>query len=288
MDVGGGSRRTGGGLLSPAILILLVGCAGPTHGDRPPSMERAPDAPPTPVLAPPPPAPNSAAGARPVPSQPDIKPLPGNAGTGFFISARGDFVTAHHVIGGCASPALKTPDGLLEARPVTGSTTEDLSLIRTLKPPRVYARFAADPRQALINPVTIIRYRGGQGLASFDTTPAVFRGRYQNRDGGLVFEAAEPIEGGNSGSPVVARNGGVVGLILARAKEAPRITIATSAFNIAQFVAGAGVEIETITDQTTRPRAGRGVPMPGPTDFTFPVICLDKKRTATAGPPARS
>lgn len=192
-----------------------------------------------------------------------------NLGTGFFVSGDGHFVTAGHVTGGCGTLGVSTPDGVMAADLVARSEDDDVAVIKTRRPSDVHGRFGADPARAFRRALTITRFLHEGGLGSGSTTTARFIGKTSARGGRFAIRARDTIAGGNSGAPVVDDGGGVVGMVVARARKDPRIGIAVDAFTITEFLSQSGVTIETI-GSAAPPAGGAAVARA----YTFPMVCL--------------
>jgi S1-C subfamily serine protease len=196
---------------------------------------------------------------------------PFNAGTGFFVSAEGDFVSAYHVIGDCRRPAILTPAGLLAARTVAGSATYDLAVARTEARPLLYAVFAGYGQRIAPTSWWVARFRACGGLGSRSIVEARQIPLPSGWDHLLAIEAADPIEGGNSGSPLIDGQGAIVGMVIARATEDARSALAVDAITLKGFLLGAGVRFETATENLPLPDGLAGALA---SQYTFPVHCL--------------
>ena len=185
--------------------------------------------------------------------QPPAPQHPRNAGTGFFVSAVGHFISANHAIGSCRHPAVLTPEGLLPSAHVSASKVKDIALIKTDLRPKSFGRFALNPIRAVQHPLMVVRYRHDDGLGSRNTTAAQFIGSIPSRHGAFALETSNAIAGGNSGAPVLGRDGAIVGMLVARAPQEPRIGIATDATTLSAFLSQAGVAVATISGTDDHP-----------------------------------
>jgi serine protease Do len=200
--------------------------------------------------------------------------FPANHGTGFFVNDRGAFVSAHHVAGGCSRIVIETPEGVLVGRRVAGSEALDVAVVQFDATPAAHAVLPAgapDPAPALFNePVAVATTHRCGGLASRAGHLAWATALAAPAPGTVVIRGAAPIVSGNSGSPIADVNGILVGMLVARAREADTIGVAVPASSIAQVLREADVPFAT---------ARRTVPLatllrPPPVDYTFPVNCL--------------
>jgi S1-C subfamily serine protease len=154
---------------------------------------------------------------------------------------------------------------------VASSEKDDLAVVKTSRRPRHYGRLPKDPARALENPVLIVRYHGGGGLASRRITTADYGGRDPFHRGDIRFFATETIEGGNSGSPVISQHGAVLGVLVARDPERSYIGVAVDVFTLSRFLHDAGIEFETEGESAANRIAGD---LDKAARFAFPVTCL--------------
>lgn len=197
--------------------------------------------------------------------------LPFNGGTGFFVNANGDFLSALHVVDRCAHPALQTPEGIVVGRIVAKSEQLDLAVIRTDQARDAYARFPDYPTQWLVEPVSVGRYRACGGLGSWDVVPATATSMPGFGGGLLALAAADAMEAGNSGSPVIERNGAVAGMVTARLEQRSETGIAVNATVIARFLAASGVPYQTVPSVLFLLPEGLGT---AAAQHAFPLLCL--------------
>jgi S1-C subfamily serine protease len=197
--------------------------------------------------------------------------VPFNRGTGFFVNARGDFVSALHVIDRCPRPALQTPEGILVGTVIASSKQLDIAVVATGHARGAYARFPDQPAQWLMEPVAIGRYRACGGPQSWSVTTATATSMFLFGRGSIALAASDPIEGGNSGSPVVDRSGAVVGMVFARLARMSETGIAIDATTITRFLGAAAVPYRTVPSVFFLVPESSGV---GAAQYTFPVVCL--------------
>lgn len=210
-----------------------------------------------------------------------MMPLPRNRGTGFFIDAEGNFLTANHVIGGCKTNSVLTPDGIIAADLVARSQQHDVAVIRTRNKPVFFGRFSANPAQEIRHPLTVRRFLTTGGLASASTTTGRFLGKTPVPNGHFALKTKDTIVGGNSGSPVIDDRGGIVGMLVARASKDRRVAIAVDAFTITAFLSRQGIKVETIAAGEYAPVA-RSVT--DPREYTFAVLCITPKKNRELNP----
>lgn len=197
--------------------------------------------------------------------------VPFNRGTGFFINAGGDFVSALHVIDRCPRPALQTPEGILVGTLIASSKQLDLAVLATGRSRSAYARFPDHPAQWLLEPVAIGRYRACGGPESWSVTTATATSMLMFGRGSIALATTDPIEGGNSGSPVLDRSGAVGGMVFARLARISETGIAVDATAMTRFLKAAEVPYRTVPSMFFLVPESSGV---GAAQYTFPVICL--------------
>lgn len=141
-----------------------------------------------------------------------------SSGTGFVISEDGLIVTNRHVVDGAAHMFVKLPDGKRHtAELIMSSDVVDLALLSidaeqlpVLPLSEGYTGEAALPIYLIGNPLFFSGIANeGETLGYTDTYPSI-----------MVLDA--PVYKGNSGSPVINRNGEVIGVVYATS----RITLA--------------------------------------------------------------
>jgi stage V sporulation protein K len=140
-------------------------------------------------------------------------------GTGFFVTADGHVVTNAHVVEGCDDP--KVVCGLSEPIPaqvLARDTTNDLAVLKV--------DFASDHVATLR-----ARVRIGEEIAAFGyplhhllsaggnfTVGNVSALAGVNNDSGRI-QISAPIQGGNSGGPVVDQSGNVIGVVVSKLSD---------------------------------------------------------------------
>lgn len=153
--------------------------------------------------------------ASPPPAVSDGAPRaegPQGFGTGFLVSAQGDFLTNNRVMQGCQ--ALSVGD-----KPATVIATDagfDLALLRGSAPSEgTPARFADKPAR-LNSDVTVIGYPLPDLLGGVNVT----RGSVTSLKGiagdGVRMQISAPVQPGNSGDPVLNASGQVVGVVVSK------------------------------------------------------------------------
>ncbi len=167
-------------------------------------------------------------------------------GTGFFVDRSGHILTAHHIVRDCARIEVAAGGRREPAVLVAASAADDLSLLRIPEPFGTPLTFASETATQSGGLVAVLGYAA---LASEDPRLAfnslVIAAAATHRIA-LISDAAP----GYSGSPVVARDGRVIGVLDAKmtrsaAPLAParpsEIRLAVSAAAALQFLHAQGI-----------------------------------------------
>lgn len=141
-------------------------------------------------------------------------------GTAFAVRPDGLLMTAHHVVQGADRIVVFCPEvGRLRAAIETSSATTDLALLRVEGGlPREYLSFG-DPKAASIGTrVFTIGYPAPSVLGG---DPKFTEGSISSLSGlggdASLYQISVPVQGGNSGGPLVTEGGAVVGVVIATA-----------------------------------------------------------------------
>ena len=134
---------------------------------------------------------------------------------GTAFAANGEIVTNRHVAAGASTLDMATWDGQdFTSQVAQHDDTEDLALLDGLPPQDVYATLAtSDPKVG--TPVWVAGYPLGDQLT---VTSGKVLGEVPGNQLGLgapVLEISNPIQHGNSGSPLLDSSGEVVGVVFA-------------------------------------------------------------------------
>lgn len=140
-------------------------------------------------------------------------------GTGFFVSSDGLVMTNHHVVDGCTSYQLHRPGGLPEtARLLATDQKNDLAILKTeLKQDHVPAfrtRVRVGENVSVFGfPLPNMLSTTGNFTVGHLTATAGFK------DDTTHYQISAPVQGGNSGGPLLDQNGNVIGVIVAGIKN---------------------------------------------------------------------
>jgi serine protease Do len=212
--------------------------------------------------------------AEPPPPGP---PAGDGSGTAFFVTDR-DLVTAAHVIDGCRSVALYdgTPLAVVARHP-----SLDLALLAS---PRRSASFIPVGGAGAARLGQRIFVLGYPFFGTFGTALNMTGGNVSALSGigddAATLTISAPVQPGNSGGPLLARDGTVIGVVVARldslsAVEATgalpeNINYAVSGPALVDFLAGAGVALPPAA--APAPDLDEGVPE-AMQQAVVPVIC---------------
>ncbi len=144
-----------------------------------------------------------------------------STGTGFFIAPGGYLVTNHHVIEDATDYAVRDHKGrFYQATVIARDSNRDLALLKvngafpTLK--IASSESVSKGQRVLAVGYPQISIQGNESKVT-DGIISSFSG-LQNDDN--WFQISVPIQGGNSGGPLVTESGGVVGVVVATANVA--------------------------------------------------------------------
>jgi len=204
-------------LMSGALWATMTG--GPAI-DLPAPKPDAPkaDAPkadaPKPETPKPAPPPAASAKTAPPAREPDKDKF--STGTGFFISADGHFVTSAHVIAECASIKAKAEDGaILDAKVVARDAINDLAVLKVDKlaaraaPLRANLRLGENVAAFGFPHADILATSGNFTLGNVTALSGI-------GDDSRFAQISTPVQAGNSGGPLLDRDGNVVGIVAAK------------------------------------------------------------------------
>jgi S1-C subfamily serine protease len=139
-----------------------------------------------------------------------------SAGTGFFVTDDGYFVTCEHVVRGATSFHVRSPGGSLTAKLIKRDRTIDVALLKVEGAFRALP-VAPGPRVKLGDAVFTIGFPNPevQGVE-----PKLTRGEISSmagmQDNPRYFQISVPVQPGNSGGALVDEYGNVVGVVTSR------------------------------------------------------------------------
>ncbi len=169
------------------------------------------------------------------------------SGTGFIVSSPGRVVTAAHVVSGCARISLWQRNGpRRRARLLATDSIRDIALLQTDAP---FAPDMAPPRLGAGAPGETVYLVGYGVYADRPRAPValdgVFIGRGWSSSGSRVdiVHAAAGWQSGESGSPVLAADGRLVGMVIGRDAEWRDRGVVVPASELRKFLETRGLPV---------------------------------------------
>ncbi len=214
-----------------------------------------------------------------------------SSGTAFSV-APGMLITNHHVIEGCGSVEIISPDGRRSGTIVDADAQIDLALLRVTGIKGATARLRSPRHVRLGEAVMVFGFPlAGSLTSSGNFTSGLVSGLRGLRDAAGEIQITAPVQPGNSGGPVMDASGLVVGVVQAKL-DALRAAIATG--DIPQNVNFA-VALDVLADFLAKNKvAFRDAPMAAAVDtsrvaelaqsFTYRVECRGRSQRAGASP----
>ena len=139
-----------------------------------------------------------------------------SSGSGFFVSDEGDVPTNNHVVDNCTSIRVSMDQTRpVEAHVVARDSTNDLALLST----RLTPRLIAAPRSGLRlgEPVAAFGYPHTDILAtSGNFTLGNVTALAGIGDDSRYLQMSAPVQGGNSGGPLLDQSGNLIGVVTAK------------------------------------------------------------------------
>lgn len=161
--------------------------------------------------------------AATAPAGPGVRPDPqarASSGTGFVV-APAAVMTNHHVIEGCRRILVRTAEGrALPGQVAAADARRDLALVRVAEDPGPVLPFRANA------------VRRGEGVVTYgfplagllSSGPTLTTGEISAlsglNDNAAQFQISAPVQQGNSGGPLLDRQGHVVGVIVSKLNAA--------------------------------------------------------------------
>ena len=161
---------------------------------------------------------------------PDMEPI--GLGTGFFYNDQGHLITNYHVMAGAYAAIVKTRDG--ESYPVSAvlADNESVDLIQlAVAIPAERRRWLSvtDTLPAIADRVLVV----GSPLGLEQTVSEGIVSAIRDVPGvGKIFQVSAPISQGSSGSPVVNRDGQVVGVVSFQSQRGQNLNFAVASDNL--------------------------------------------------------
>lgn len=136
-------------------------------------------------------------------------------GTGFSISSNGYFLTNHHVIDECLNIGIRYNNLYGKASLINFNESLDIALLKVNAPTPLYAKF--NPEQYVAGEEIFVA--GYPVMELFGTEMSIRKGtitspqvrNFRNNRGRILIDAS--IASGNSGGPVLNKNGAIRGIV---------------------------------------------------------------------------
>lgn len=142
----------------------------------------------------------------------DDEASPGGTGSAFVVSGEGHLLTNAHVVEGCRLIRVAGQDATVLAT----STRFDLALIRSVRlSGNRIAAFAQQPAPLNLD-VVVVGYPLGELLGGINITRGTVSGLRGFRGSEDTMQISAPVQPGNSGGPVLAADGSVVGVVVGK------------------------------------------------------------------------
>jgi serine protease Do len=138
-----------------------------------------------------------------------------SSGTGFFVTPDGKMLTNAHVVRGCKDISIVTDGQTRPARVLARDEKNDLALLSTDLQPARAADWRLRVRQG--DDVVVYGFPLTGALASGgNVTTGIVTALAGLADDSRYLQVSAPVQPGNSGGPVLDRNGTVVGVIVSK------------------------------------------------------------------------
>lgn len=175
------------------------------------------------------PSPSESAGTLAVPDESGTDVAKGgrSSGTGFFVSKMGHVLTNAHVVEGCTKILMTSIDGQPPSSAYVAKVDKinDLALLKTATAPLYIANFRTGAR--LGEAIAVFGYPlAGVLSTSGNFTLGNITALTGLADDSRHLQISAPVQGGNSGGPLLDEAGNVVGVIVAKL-DALRVMVAT-------------------------------------------------------------
>jgi S1-C subfamily serine protease len=193
------------------------------------------------------------------------------AGSGFLVGAKGEILTAAHVIAGCKRVVARLGGATrLEASVIGVDTRLDAALLKTAAGSHAFLRLAdaAPPEDA---PLIVVARSVQTG------TVARIAGNAAGMDPSGLLSVAAALAPGDSGAPVLDRYGNVAASVVGRLNDTPDRAVAVPAAALRPFLRYFGVQTNAAPAPSQRPalKAGSSRKKNKPTQLDPAVAAIE-------------
>ena len=139
-----------------------------------------------------------------------------SSGTGFMVSKNGHLITNNHVIQGCQEVRVSRADKTVKLKVVKSDKVNDIALLKgNLKPKKIFSFSKKDPK--LLQEIYVAGYPFGKSLSSsVKVTKGIVSSLSGLGDNYSQIQIDAAIQPGNSGGPILNKNGKVVGVAVSK------------------------------------------------------------------------
>jgi uncharacterized protein len=202
-----------------------------------------------------------------------------SSGTAFFVTPDGKALTNAHVVRGCSDVTVITGGESHPARVLARDERNDLALIATDLHPEHSAIWRLQVRQG--EDIAVYGFPLPDALASGgNVTTGIVTALAGMRDDSRFLQISAPIQPGNSGGPVLDRNGAVVGVIVSTINGLALASATGSLpqnvnFAIKASVAAAFLDAQDVRHEDTSDQSALSTPdlTTHARSFTAKVVC---------------
>jgi S1-C subfamily serine protease len=148
-----------------------------------------------------------------------------STGSGFGVSREGHIITNYHVVEGCSTIRIAEGATRALASVAAEDPKNDLALLKSDRTFDSPARIRAIPLK-LGEPVWAAGFPLSGTLApSINVTPGAVSSEAGIKNDVTRFQITAPIQPGNSGGPLLSKDGSVAGVVVEKANEAYVVTV---------------------------------------------------------------